>query len=364
VRVRVGYDLAPELITSAGIGRYARELRLALARRDDVEVIDLLPHRPRRRGTARHRIAQGLVRELAYYGWSLDRQAAAAGADVVHTPAYGPLRCRAPYVMTVHDVLPLVQPRMFPPVIRAHFALTTRPRARAAERVLADSEHGREQLVDVLGLPPERVVAVPLGVDAHFSPGPADREQLGERFGIDRPYVLCVGTLEPRKNLLAALQAVERARIGGEVMLVVAGGQGWRNEAFERAVEATDVRLTVTGRVSDTELAELYRGALCLVFPSLWEGYGLPPLEAMACGCPVIATTRPAVPEVVGDAGLLVDPLDVDAIAGAIRRVTADAELSARLRERGLARAAELTWERTARETAAVYRDVAAARAA
>jgi glycosyltransferase involved in cell wall biosynthesis len=114
----------------------------------------------------------------------------------------------------------------------------------------------------------------------------------------------------------------------------------------------------MTGRVSDDELVELYRGAVCLLFPSLWEGYGLPPLEAMATGCPVIATERPTVPEVVGDAGVLVDPTDVEAIAEALRAVAGDETLRAGLRARGLARAAELTWERTAAETMAVYRDV------
>jgi alpha-1,3-rhamnosyl/mannosyltransferase len=256
-------------------------------------------------------------------------------------------------------VLPLVEPQLFPPVIRAHFALTVRPRARRAARVLTDTEHGRAQLVEVLGLAPERVAAIPLGVDERFARGPADPERLRERFGIDRPYVLCVGTLEPRKNLLAALQAVERAGVAPDVALVVAGGQGWRNEAFERAREQTAVEVVMTGRVSDDELVALYRGALCLLFPSLWEGYGLPPVEAMACGCPVIATDRPTVPEVVGDAGVLVDPLDVAAIAAAVASVVGDAHRREQLRARGLERAAGLTWQRTAAATAGLYRAVA-----
>ena len=349
------------MITSAGIGRYARELRRALSRRRDVDVVELRPHRPRSREAGRHRIAQGLVREIAYYGWTFDRQARRAHADVVHAPAYGPLRSRTPYVMTIHDVLPIVRPQLFPYVIRAHFSLTTRRSAMRAACVITDTVYGREQLGDVLGLPSDRVVSVPLGADERFSPGPAAPQLLRDRFGIDRPYVLCVGTLEPRKNLVAALRAVERAQLAPDVMLVVAGGRGWRNAEFERALEETDVPVAMTGRVSDDELVELYRGAECLLFPSLWEGYGLPPLEAMATGCPVIASERPTVPEVVGDAGVLVDPEDVDAIAEALRSVVGDGARSDELRRKGLARAAELTWERTAEETVGVYRRVVGA---
>ena len=358
LRLRVGYDLAPEMITSAGIGRYARELRRALSRRADVELIELRPHVARSRAAARHRIAQGLVREIAYYGWTLDRQARRRDVDVVHAPAYGPHRSRLPYVMTVHDVLPIVRPQLFPFVIRTHFSLTIRRTAMAAASVLTDTDYGREQLIEVFGLAPDRVVSVPLGADERFSPGQPARELLRDRFGIDRPYVLCVGTLEPRKNLVAAVRAMEQAKLAPDVMLVVAGARGWRNGEFERALAETDVPVAMTGRVTDDELVELYRGAVCLLFPSLWEGYGLPPLEAMATGCPVIATERPTVPEVVGDAGVLVDPTDVEAIAEALRSVAGDEALRSGLRAKGLARAAELTWERTAAETLAVYRDV------
>jgi glycosyltransferase involved in cell wall biosynthesis len=346
------------MITSAGIGRYARELRRALSRREDVELVDLRPHRPRNRASAGHRIAQGLAREIAYYGWTLDRQARRGRADLVHVPAYGPHRSRLPYVLTIHDVLPVVRPELFPFVIRTHFALAVRRSAMRAACVVTQTDHVREQLIDVFGLAPDRVASVPLGADERFSPGPAAPQRLRERFGIDRPYVVCVGTLEPRKNLVAALRAMERAQLAPEVMLVVAGGRGWRNAEFERALEKTEVPVAMTGRVSDEELVELYRGAACLLFPSLWEGYGLPPLEAMAAGCPVIATDRPTVPEVVGDAGLLVDPTDVDALAEALRSVVGDERRREEMRRSGLARAAELTWERTARETVGVYRRV------
>jgi glycosyltransferase involved in cell wall biosynthesis len=233
-------------------------------------------------------------------------------------------------------------------------------RARLAQAIVAYTEHTRAEIVDVLGVPAERITAIPPGVDPLFAPGASREALLRERFGIDRPYVLCVGTLEPRKNLHRALSAVEGARLGDDVALVIAGGSGWRNNAFEAELARSTVPVTLAGAVSDPELVELYRGARCLLFPSLFEGYGLPPLEAMACGCPVITSDRSTLPDVVGDAGLLVDPLDVEQMGEAVRAVVADADMRGRMRERGLARAAEQTWERAADRTLAVLRRVSA----
>jgi alpha-1,3-rhamnosyl/mannosyltransferase len=355
----VAYDLVPELITAGGIRRYAAQLRRALAARDDVRLVAVGP-RARRRDRAVLRIAQGLAREGWHHTVGLDRAARAAGADVVHCPgAFAPQRSTAPLVLTVHDVLPLVHPELFPRVTVAQQRLVLARRARRAARVIVNTQHVRDEAATLLGLEHERIRVVPCGVDGRFRPTAPDPGRARERWGIDRPYVLAVGTLEPRKNLLGAVHGLRAAGLGDEVALVVAGAQGWRNEAFEREAPRAGVPLVMTGWVSDEELVGLYSGARCLVFPSLYEGYGLPPLEAMACGCPVVSSDRCGLPEVVGDAGVLVDPLDPEAIGAAIRALVDDEARRTELGERALARAAGLTWEHVAQRTVAVYREVA-----
>ena len=198
------------------------------------------------------------------------------------------------------------------------------------------------------------------GLDPRFRPAPLDPAVLAERFGIDRPFVLCAGTLEVRKNLAGALRAF--AALGEDArdhQLVVVGGRGWMNDEFAALLEAVRERVVVTGYVSDDDLVGLLGSAACFLYPSFLEGFGFPPLEAMACGTPVVTSTGGSVPEVCDDAALLVDPTDVEGMADAVRRVLADPALAADLRRRGLERAARLSWSRCAGETVAVYRAVA-----
>jgi glycosyltransferase involved in cell wall biosynthesis len=352
--------MAPELITGGGIRRYAVELRRALAARDDVSLISLGPEK-RARESAAQRIAQGLTREGWHYTAGVARAARAAHADVVHCPGSAAPETAGgvPLVLTVHDVLPLSHPELFTPVMRAHQRLTLGRRARRADRVMTWTEASRDELVRLLGVDSGRVRVIGGGVGAEFAPGEPDRQALRERHGIDRPFVLCVGTLEPRKNLVGALRAMALAETGEDVQLVVAGGRGWRNEAFEAELARTSVPVVMTGRVEDAELAELYRAAELLVFPSLWEGYGLPVLEAMACGCPVIASNRSSIPEAAGGAGVLVDPEDPAVIAAMIRALLDDDALRDDLRARGLERAAGHSWADLAERTVGVYREVA-----
>ena len=351
--------MVPELMGGAGTGRYPSALRRALTMRDDIELVPLAPTRRRAHADAQ-RVAHGLLREGLYYPAALAAQARRADVDLVHCPS--PLAAHAlrrPLVMTVHDVLPLSHPELFPRVTVLHQRAFLRRAAGRAVRIITGAEQARAEIVDVLGADPARVSVTPYGVDRRFRPEPPGDAWLRSRFGIDRPYVLAVGTLEPRKNLVSALRAV--ATLGRDVALVIAGGQGWRNEDFERELPRAPMPVVLTGRVSDEELVSLYSAARCLVFPSLYEGYGLPPLEAMACGCPVVSTDRSTLPEVVGDAGLLVDPLDVEQIAEAIRSILDGDMIAAELRRRSLKRAGELTWERTAALTVDVYEEALAA---
>jgi glycosyltransferase involved in cell wall biosynthesis len=220
------------------------------------------------------------------------------------------------------------------------------PALRRAAAVIVPSQYTRDELLGALpDLDPGRVAVTPWGVDERFSPGPGP-EGRGQ-------YLLAVGTLQPRKNLEAVLAAFER--LGREHTLVVVGARGWRDEGLMAKLERD--RVEVHGHVGDDELVTLYRGAACLVFPSLAEGFGFPLLEAMACGTPVVCADAGSLPEVAGGAAHTVPPHDHDALATAVADVLAD---PAPWRERGLARAAEFTWERCAEQTVRVYRDAAA----
>lgn len=358
-RVFVAVDTTHALINRTGLGRYAAELQLALEMRPDV---DVLPIRSVRRvaSTRAGRIAQGLRREALYYPNTFARAARRAGAQLVHLPTPAPVRAGGmPLVVTVHDLLPLRHPEWFTRQTRAHTRLYM-PFVRKAARLIVPSQYTRAEVIELLRVPPDRVVVIPMARAARFAPRVVDRNRLAAEFGIGGRYVLAAGTLEPRKNLVAVLRAFRRvAEAVPDVDLVIAGGRGWRNDAFEAELGGARVadRVRLTGFVSDERLVDLYAGAACFVFPSLAEGFGLPPLEAMACGTPVIASDCTALPEVVGDAALLVDPQDPRTLAAQVLRVLEDSQLAAGLREAGLERARDFTWAATATATARIYKE-------
>ena len=222
---------------------------------------------------------------------------------------------------------------------------------RAAELVLTDSEHTRQDTIALLGVPAEKTAVLLSAADPIFRPvdDPAVLRAMRRRRSLDRPYVLSVGTVQPRKNLPRLIAAVRllRERTGEDIVLVHAGRRGWLYAEVEQAVQnhalADSFRLIEDA--DDSELRLLYAGAVALAYPSLYEGFGLPCVEAMACRCPVVAAAVSSVPEVVGDAGLLVEPTDVEALAEALSRCLGDSELRAMLIERGTAQAARFTWE-------------------
>jgi glycosyltransferase involved in cell wall biosynthesis len=316
--VRVGIDVSPLLQTRAGTARYLRGL---LDRNDYAQLAFGGPGR-----------VSAAVRDAFWYPLGLPRLA--RGLDVLHCPTFrGPFRSAVPVVVTVHDLAVLRHPGTFNQWTRRYSRLAVPRVARAARRVVAVSEFTRREVVELLRVPEERIRVIPNGVGPPFEPeGAAARGD----------YVLAVGTLEPRKNLGAAEAAARRAGIE----LRVAGARGWGG------VEADGW----LGRVSDDELAALYRGARCLVYPSLYEGFGLPVLEAMACGTPVVTSAGGATEEVAGGAAVLVDPRDPASIAAGIQEaVSRRDELAAR----GLERARAFAWDRVAAETWRVYEEAA-----
>ena len=322
--MKVAFDVAPLAQTGAGTARVVQGLLGALEGRAELEIQHV--------GFDGHGRAATVVRDLAWYPFGIAREARSAA--VLHcTTMRGPLRAHLPVVVTVHDCALLRHPDAFPPWHRHTGRAALRHGARSADAIVAVSAFTRDELVELLDVAPGRIHVVPNGVEPVFCPD-------GPSAGGD--YVLAVGTLEPRKNLARAGEAAQRA--GVELRAVGAAGWG--------GVEVPGW----AGRVSDEELAALYRGARCLVFPSLYEGFGLPVLEAMACGTPVVTTRGGATEEVAGGAAVLVDALDPSAIAAGIAEADVRRD---ELRRLGLERAQAFSWSRSADLVEALWRELA-----
>ena len=323
--IRVAIDVSPLVQTRAGTARYLKGLLRELRGADDVAV--------RTRSFGRNDRLSTLVRDSVWYPLVLGRE---GEADVLHCPTYrGPLRARRPLVVTVHDLAVFRHPDAFNRWTRTYSPRFVPRVLAAADRVIAVSEFTKRELVELLDVPGEKIRIVPNAVDDEITRhGPA----------ADGDYVLAVGTLEPRKNLSRLVDAAKRS----DVELRVVGARGWGG------VEVGGNGVRWLGEVSDAELARLYRGALCLAYPSLYEGFGIPVLEAMACGVPVVTTRGTAMEEVANGAAVLVDTRDPAEIAAGIERAAAERDGLVR---RGLERARAFRWDAVAAATVTVYRE-------
>jgi glycosyltransferase involved in cell wall biosynthesis len=331
--LRVGIDVSPLALTRAGTARHIRSLLAALPP-EDVEV--------RRYGFGSSSRAFVPVRDLGWYLALLPARARLDGVDVLHCPTHrAPVRTPVPLVVTFHDLAVVRHPETFNAWTRTYSPLALPRVAKAARRLIAVSEFTRRELLELLDVPEEKVRVIPNAVGEPFRP---------QGDVADGDYVLAVSTLEPRKNLPRLLDAFRRARLNG-LRLLVAGAPGWGG------VRVAGDGVRWLGEVGDEELARLYRGARCVAYVSLYEGFGLPVLEAMACGAPVVAARNDAAEEVAGDAAVLVDPLDPDAIAAGLAEAV---DRRDELRARGLERAAAFRWADAARATVEVYREAAA----
>jgi len=304
------------------------------------------------------RVAQG--QGLARLGWALGQAASRERVDVLHVQYTAPLGYRGALVVTVHDLGFLHVPESFPLALRVALrVLVPRSMARAS-RIITDSEFACRDIVARYAIRPEKVAVIPLGVDARFRPSGETLSVLG-RYGLRPGFLFSLGRLNRRKNLERLLQAYARLRTGGvsDAPLVIGGKPDYGvDEVLRRAElsgDASGVRFA--GLIPDEDLPAFYSAAACFVYPSLFEGFGLPVLEAMACGTPVVTSNRTALPELVGDAALSVDPSSVEALAGAMTRVLTDHDLAAELRRCGLDRSRRFSWRETAARTLQVYRE-------
>ncbi len=368
--MRIAIDATSMPPRPAGAAVYAIELVRALARLDSPHTLQVFARSDvfanlRRPGFEPWRLhgAHTRLQRILWQQLTLPGLLARFTVDVLHSTHHDlPLRVpeRVRRVVTVHDVTFSLMPGRYPPLRRWYMWTITSLACRVADAIIVPSQTVRRDLCERFGVPDGRVAVVYEAAGERFRPASDDVvAQTLRREGLAaHPYVLSVGSLEPGKNrarLIAAIHAL-RAR-GSPLRLVVVGQPAWHYEgdfALVRRLGLED-RVRFLDYVPASDLPALYTGAAAVAFPSLYEGFGLPVLEAMACGAPVVTSNASATAEIAGDAAILVDPRDTEAIADAIERVTSDADLAADLRARGFRRAASFSWERAARETIAVY---------
>jgi glycosyltransferase involved in cell wall biosynthesis len=351
-RVRVGLELTGLELSGTGTSRGIRGLQAALAKLDGVE-IEPLSHPPSRFSG---RFTRGLARELLYFPTQLPYLARTKNVDVLHCSSQlAPTRSPCPLVVTVNDVVAWRLPESLSRRNLLHHKLVLRRTLRRAAVILTPSRFTRDELLDLFDLDPRRVEVAPYGVPEGFTPGRAPLELLVS-LGIGTSYVLVVGT-SPRKDVATSIAAFERIVAGGahhHLVIVGAVEEDPRLPSIVAESKAAS-RIHLVGHVSDQALIGLYRGACCLLYPSRYEGFGFPPLEAMACGIPVVASRHGATAEAIGKAGLLVDPEDDGGFARALDDLLGSPARRAHYSSRGLERASGYSWQRCAEITASAY---------
>ncbi len=368
--MRIGIDARIIAYRRGGIANYVRHLLPALAVLDPDTDYRVLRHRkdPTRGEAAAniHRITVWTPCHHWLERWALGAEIAPWRLDLLHSPDFIPPAFGARhFVITVHDLNFLYYPQFLTAESRRYYNDQIAWAVARADHILAVSQTTRTDLIRLLGVPPEKVTVVYEGVSPAFRPLPPDEtRRILARYDLTPGYLLFVGTLEPRKNLPGLLTAYRILLDRGETRapLVLVGSKGWLYEETYRHMAALHLENAVRfiHHVPDEDLPAFYSGAVLLAMPSFYEGFGLPALEAQACGTPVVISDRGSLPEVAGAAAVTVNPDSPEEIANGIARVLGDPALQATLRAAGLAHAARFTWEETARGVLAVYRNVTA----
>jgi glycosyltransferase involved in cell wall biosynthesis len=363
--MHIGIDARLVYHTRAGIGEYTLRLTQALARTFGEHRFTLLQDRRNKQPLvaarniavahtfvpSHHRLEQRLL------PWVVNHLA----TDVFHSPDFiPPLRANGPSVITIHDLAFLIYPHFLTKDSARYYGQIDRA-VRRADRIIAVSESTKHDLIQKLGIPEDKITVIYEAADPLFQP--EDRatalRHVQTLFEVPQEFILFVSTIEPRKNIPGLLRAYRRLRDSYKLTpaLVLVGAPGWLSEDVHKLVDELHLKpyCFFLGRVSNHDLHHLYNAARCLVHPAFYEGFGVTPLEAMACGTPVVVSNVSSLPEVVGDAALLVDPENDEEITVALWRILTDTALQAELRTKGLQRAPAFSWERAASQTMEVY---------
>lgn len=367
--MHIGLDGLPLTSPKTGVGHYTLELGRALARSEPSSQFDLLypsTYSSLAGGESLENLAikRVPVNALGRHWWAvgLPWHIRQNNLQLFHGTNYEvPLWRQCPTVVTIHDLSLLLHPETHPKraVARAQRRLPTM--VRTADAIITPTETVRSEVCERFKLSGEKVFAIPEAARGSFCPiDPAETEDVRRRLGVQENFLLAAGTIEPRKNLgllINAFEAVALSRTDSDLQLVIAGGHGWLSEPLFAALEKSPVRnrILLTDYLHDEDLRELYASCRAFVYPSIYEGFGLPPLEAMACGAPVIASRIPTLLETLDEAAHFFDPQSTSELVDAIIQVTTNHELRQRLISAGLRQAAKFSWERTAELTLEVY---------
>lgn len=376
---RIALNATALLSPLTGIGQYTRSLAESLAATQDIDLHLFYGTRwsrsirttPVKDITRAKRLIKAVIpRPYTMSQWlsqpCFTRGISARNARLYHEPSVLPYRFDGPTIITVHDLSWIRFPETHP---RQRVAAMNRAFPQALDRaahVITDAQFIRDEVIHDFGVPANRITSIPLGARDIFKPRNAEEcsPTLGSLALLYRAFILCVGTLEPRKNLEFVVRTYAElpARLRSALPLVIVGMRGWLTSSLEALMQPLVAagQIRPLGFTADADLAALYAGARMLIYPSLYEGFGLPPLEAMASGTPVVVSNRSTLPEVVGSAGALVDPADGEALSSKIRELVDDEQEWRRLAGASLLRAAEFSWSRCAASTMSIYRSVLA----
>ncbi|MFC1959440.1 glycosyltransferase family 4 protein [Chloroflexota bacterium] len=364
--MRIGIDLSITKINQAGTGIYAASIYSALQALDTAHTfVPFIINRERAMGQPKTLVSRiGTLYQDLIWGQALvPFQAARHKVDLLHIPTgLAPLVKNCPTVLSIMDVSVLKMPQYFPAWQRTYARVVLPRSARQAKAILTISEFSKKEIVEWLQVPPERVAVTYLSVSPKFCEiDDVVAKELLAPYHLESPFILTVGTLEPRKNITGLLKAFATLKKNGCThQLVHVGSKGWLYDDILELVHELNLVNDVhfLGRQPLDTLVAFYNQADVFVYPSLYEGFGLPVLEAMNCGCPVVTSNVSSLPEVIGEAGLQVNPLDTQEIATAIEKVLNDKDLAIQMRQNGLMRAREFSWQRCAQETIDVYEQV------
>ena len=375
-RLGVVLDAGPAVHQSAGLARYTESLASALWQhcRDAIDLSLFYNRHSDHQPPASLAAIPARALPMRQHPWRLgvlacqllrapyvERKLATGG--IYHATEHLLPWMARPSVMTVHDLIFERFPQHHTLANRAFLRVAMPLFVRRADAIISVSRHTKRDILDLYSTPSQKVVVVGEGIEDHFRP--ADEEEIQrvqDQYAIGRPYLLMVGTLEPRKNHALAFESLARLKAEGwPHCLVVAGGRGWLFDTVKSEVELLGLADDVifTGRVPEEDLPPLYSGADCFLMPSLYEGFGIPVLEAMACAAPVVCSTASSLPEIAGDAARYIEVLTGESLADSIRHVLSNPEAAGQMRLKGLRQAARFSWKDAATETADVYNSVA-----